>query len=170
MLIISILVAAFSTASITAQSQLAPPPFKSCIASSPQVLGLEISGTVDADRTTVLDIAVKNISEKAITIEKRDPERLFAAKVADASEVPVPLTPRGRKLYAPTSSSQVLVESSVGPLHLEPQEEASFKWRISDIFEMSKPGLYKVSLMEAVSLVSLNTVACSNVVSVNVKP
>jgi hypothetical protein len=101
-------------------------------------------------------------------VEARDPQYLFAARIMDPFGKPVALTKKGQELYSPPKQNDVLVESSIGPHELKPHEEMTFIWRVSDLFDVSKPGTYRVALKEEVG--DPMVVVCSKPISITVAP
>lgn len=155
---------------VTAQQFLVPVPFTSCDPSSPKILALEIHAESETTQDVTLGISIKNVSQKTITVERRDPQRLFAARVLDSVGKPVELTPAGKDLYAPAKPDEVLAESAIGPVQLKPEESLDLAWRISDIFDLSKPGTYSIALKEEIDNPSPKGTLCSNTIRIDVKP
>lgn len=167
---LALMLVSINTPASTAQQFLAPPPFDSCNPSSPQILTLAIQEKSANAENVTIGIALKNTSEKTFTVQRRDPERVLAARVLDSAGKPVALTPAGKDLYSPAKPNTVLAESGVGPVQLKPQESLDFGWRISDIFELSKPGTYTVAIKAVITMGLLTATACSNKITLDVRP
>ncbi|MGA2579288.1 MAG: hypothetical protein ABSH24_25025 [Bryobacteraceae bacterium] len=138
--------AIFSCFSAPASGQYGRPPFQTCVPSRPEIYSLNDEQEPSEAGAIILKIRLRNISPKAQIVEARDPQYLFAARIVNGSGKPVGLTEKGEKLYSPPKPNDVLFESSVGPHPLQPQEEMTYVWRVSDIFDVSKPGSYRVAL------------------------
>jgi hypothetical protein len=165
----SVLAAGTLGLAIISRAQNAPIPFRSCAASSPQVLKLSIEQLHPEGQNIELGIHLKNVSQKEVTVEKRDPERLFAVRVTGASGVAVPFTSKGNKLYGPASPNEILFESAVGPVTLLSGQELTLHWNIGDYFEFLKPGISKVQLKESIDLTGLNATVCSNILTIQIQ-
>ena len=160
--------AIFTFLSVPAVCQFGRPPFQTCTPSAPEVLSLSAEQVPSPPGTIALKIHLQNISPKGQIVEIRDPQYLFAARILDPSGKPVALTKKGQELYSPPQDNQVLFESSVGSHELKPQEEVTFIWRVSDWFDVSKPGTYRVALKEDVG--DPMVTVCSTKISITMAP
>jgi len=154
--------------SVPAVCQYGPAPFQACAASAPEVFALSAEQAPSRPGTIVLRIHLRNISPKPQMAEARDPQYLFAARILDASGKPVALTKKGQQLYSPPKQNDVLVESSIGPHQLQPQEGMTFMWRVSDWFDVSKPGSYRIALKEEIG--DPMVIVCSKPIAITVAP
>jgi hypothetical protein len=162
------IVAIFTCLSVPAACQFGRTPFQTCTPSAPERFSLSAEQAPSPPGTIALKIHLQNISPKGQIVEIRDPQYLFAARILDPSGKPVALTKKGQELYSPPKDNQVLFESSVGSHELQPQEEATFIWRVSDWFDVSKPGTYRVALKEQVG--DPMVVVCSRKISITMAP
>ena len=165
--------------------QLRPTPFQACTPSEPPVLALvieQVPRPAYVAAGPVVRVTARNVSGRLIPF-------FWTASPADLFSVTV-LEPGGGKartpkeqdyLYHPTAELgtvevrgtngmvlPVFVGSS-GPagFALEPNAEAhAWEWRIGGDFDMSAPGVYRVSL--GGPLEYLHTTVCSNTIDVTV--
>jgi len=160
--------ALFTCFSAPALCQYGRAPFQTCAPSRPEIYSLNEEQAPSEAGAIILRIRLRNISPKAQTVEGRDPQYLFAARIVDGSDKPAGLTEKGQKLYSPSKPNDVLFESSVGPHRLQPQEEMTFMWRVSDIFDVSKPGSYRVALRAEIGDPAV--IVCSKPIAVTAAP
>ncbi len=73
---------------------------------------------------------------------------------------------RYKPLKEDTEFGKLINPETPGFLLLRPQEEASWPWKVSDDFDMSAPGTYRISFGGRVNY--LNAQVCSNTLDVSV--
>jgi hypothetical protein len=142
------IVAIYTCISVPAACQFGRTPFQTCTPNAAERFYLSAEQAPSPPGTISLRIHLRNISPRAQMAEARDPQYQFAARIMDPLGKSVALTKKGQELYSPPKDNQVLFESSGGSHELKPQEEMTFIWRVSDWFDVSKPGTYRVALKE----------------------
>ena len=104
------------------------------------------AGIAEAGDSETIHIVVRNVSDHTVVTDESTAPTLFAARILDELGHSVALTPLGDRFYHPPPNS-VFVVTSMAIRALAPREEIQCDWKLSELFDLSKPGKYRVMLM-----------------------
>jgi hypothetical protein len=130
-----------------------------------QVSAVAETPSIPRGHAVKVRITIKNVSRRTLYLAEVGPEKDYRAiHVSRGDGRPVPLTAHGRALMADTDLYANL------SVQLEPGKERTDILQISDIFDMTAPGNYSISVSRRVGKLSGKGVeqAASNVVHVKV--
>jgi hypothetical protein len=144
-------------------------PFQPCTASEPPVLTLTVEqATVPSTSPPTVRISIQNQTQEVLAfIRGVEPEELFSVTVLGPSGDRATVAKGRERLFEPLATSHLPQDGSA-PIFfpLPPKEPQQWIWKVSDDFDMSEPGTYRVSL--GGRLAYLDTTVCSNTAEVKV--
>jgi len=148
-------------------------PFQSCTPSESRVLTLTIEQGPHPSYVTngpVVHISARNVSGRVIPfVWTASPGQLFSVTLLEPGGGKARIPKAQEWLYHPASELPAgTIGGGHGPMGraLAPGEEFAWDWRVGSDFDMSAPGVYRVSL--GGPLEYLNTTVCSNTIDVTV--
>ena len=152
--------------------QLLVKPFQACTQSGTPVIALRLDDVSSSWGRTMVLVSVRNLTPQPLAfVGTRSPEELFSVTVLDPAGAHAKIPESQQSLYDPPAARPGprggLVGNGPMLLPLMPQEKFSWTWNVSNDFDMSAPGIYRVSMGARIPY--LNTTVCSNVADVGVK-
>lgn len=93
-----------------------------------------------------IHIVVMNTSNRTLSIEKANPEDDFLASIIDSAGRKVGLTEGGKHRYAAATPNSVLIGGGAATMtvRLAPGKDVQYDWRLDWLFDLSRPGKYRV--------------------------
>jgi hypothetical protein len=169
--VISILVpcmVAFVGLTHSASAQIAGQPFALTITMNKD------STSTESRKSLIVNVTLTNTSAKDIGLEKSaTPEHEYIIDIVDQNGEDVPL-----KESQVSSGAGFDIESAIFMIKLAPQEALHEHIKISDIYDLTKPGTYSITLRRSVLspdanipddyLIPAKDIVSSNIVKVNV--
>jgi len=102
----------------------------------------------------LLDVAIRNVSRKMVTLDEGTWTRNYIVEVLDSSGKPVPLTDEGKNLADVASRPRDPLDY-VGPAHrlkLTPGQESTTKMDVAQIFQVAPGTAYKIKIRRSAFL------------------
>lgn len=142
-------------------------PFQPCTPSKPPILSLSIEPVPQAQSTVpVIRVTLRSLIQEPLAFLQQDPAGTFSATVLDPTGGHAAVAKGFEWLYLPGSAAVFLASNPPALVPLLPNEEISSTWKVGEVFNMSAPGVYRVSLGGTIDY--LNTTVCSNMIDVTV--
>ena len=143
-------------------------PFQPCTPSEPPTLSLSIEPVPRAPGTgPLIRTRLRNLTQEPLALlqlELAGPT--FPVTVLDPAGSHAAIAKEREWLYGPGMASLTLAFIPPALVPLLPNEEISSMWKVGEDFDMSAPGVYRVSLGGPLDY--LNTTVCSNTIDVTV--
>jgi hypothetical protein len=148
--------------------QIRPTPSQQCAPPASPILSLALGQSpTAAGHEPVIHVSARNLTERPVAFFKeKSPADMFSVTVIDPRGGQARILRAKDYLYHPNPPATV-ASSRPSEAVLPPNAETSWDWRMGEDFDMSAPGVYRVSL--GARLGYLNTAVCSNTLEVNVE-
>jgi hypothetical protein len=146
-------------------------PFQECTIAVPPLVTLKIEQVTEPLRSSpTVRISVRNETAQILAfVGVENPEQLFSVTVLDPNGAPANVAKGAKGLFETVRDSAELFGGQGATfLPLPPQEDVSvWTWPVGSTFDLSAPGIYRVSLGGRVDY--LDTTVCSNTALVTVE-